>query len=291
MEDGTCLPTTRPSAVQCAVPRFPPAVLQLDASKCPPSDSHHSRAPMTTDEHDEAGSNATSATAKGAKTAEKHRRKRRKELNDGERDMAERHAAVRNRIADDTAAVLGAFAVEHPIESPPSAAASTDKAHNIEAPMSLLDRHRGVVHHMAVAGGAPPSTAGAATVVSTTAAGSIDFPIECTRLRHAGLKARVELRAGAQYHPSDLLNRVVTLAAPQRACLVDIAGVGSVAVPAGARFVCSDVALASTALTSLGEKFDLIVADPPWHNKSAARGSKYALPLFCQFAPRTMFGG
>lgn len=289
---GTCLPTTITllSAVQCAVPRFPPAVIQLHASECPPPHSRPSTA--RTDVHHDAGSDATSGTAasKAAKTAEKHRRKRRKELNDGERDMAKRHAAVRNRITDDTAAVVSAFTVADPTELLASATASKDEAQHMEVPMSFLDRHRGVLHSTSVAGGACPSTTTSSTVVSTTATGSFDFPIECTRLRHAGLKARVGLRAGAQYHASDLLNRVVTLAAPQRACLVDIVGVGSVAVPAGARFVCSDVALSSSALTSLGEKFDLIVADPPWHNKSAARGSKYALPLSCVFLPCTMFG-
>ncbi|XP_065185508.1 uncharacterized protein LOC135816069 [Sycon ciliatum] len=63
-----------------------------------------------------------------------------------------------------------------------------------------------------------------------------------------------------------------------RACLVDIK-LGKFILPAHSSFVMSDVSSIDTLL-STGSQYDVIVMDPPWENKSAARSHRYStLPV------------
>lgn len=180
-------------------------------------------------------------------SAKRRAKRRRTELNGGEKEMAERHAHVRARIETDTAVMLNQFR-----ESAPR-----------------VDRQSFAIPHTPDSMDAAPAAPVIAAEKTVTA---IDFPGLCTKMRHLpGLDSVHVCTLGARspVRSTDLINRLVVTSSPQ---VLAVDGAGSVVIPRSSRFVCSDIVAAPALLKNLKETFDLIVADPPWQNKSVGRG-------------------
>mmetsp|Transcript_14271 Transcript_14271/g.36821 ORF Transcript_14271/g.36821 Transcript_14271/m.36821 type:complete len:484 (-) Transcript_14271:1738-3189(-) len=237
----------------CAVPVSPP----------PPFTATDTEAPSASDRTTAATATAAAAAvactptaaAGGGGTGRKAKR-RRTEPNQGEKEMAARHDRLRGVIAAEISAALsGLVGRGTPPPAPVAAAASTSTTIR---PFSVAPTEAG--------GGFPRSS-------------SFSFAAACTDARRQPFAAPLTLRdddRGSDPRPvlqgTDIINRVVGAADPSRGCAFDVAGVGTVVLPPHARFVCSDVVAARAGLRTLGDPFDLIVVDPPWQNKSVARG-------------------
>eukprot|EP00038_Savillea_parva_P026177 m.51961 g.51961 ORF g.51961 m.51961 type:complete len:493 (-) comp7346_c0_seq1:58-1536(-) len=243
----------------CVVPVYPtPHLLRRTVGTCTTT---------TTARPDKAhmdGMNTPDSQHAGPTVPRRRRNKRaRTELNQGERDMAERHARIRDRIAADTTTVLSAVrtevapAADTPSPMPSSSLQSSSSCSN--------DGMRLATHVVA---------ASASKVAVCETFSRTPFPDECTKRKHEPYRSPLYLSHDSTVTVSDLCNRLVCAHASDKRQAIDVsvADVGRIVLPPGARFICSDVASARTGLKSLDETFDLIVVDPPWENKSVRRG-------------------
>eukprot|EP00041_Stephanoeca_diplocostata_P013170 m.228094 g.228094 ORF g.228094 m.228094 type:complete len:536 (+) comp19250_c1_seq20:124-1731(+) len=194
----------------------------------------------------------------------RRRRARKSELSDDERVMLKRHCEIRDVVVTSAQALL----LDCPLQELLSRPQVSDEKQDGEVEVRV-----------------------------------VDFPAICRQSKTAGIRKPFLLtstvRTPVDVSPDALVNALVTcgnsgpsssiqsnqddtardvsqhnMAEQESPCVyINVEG-AKYAIPKHSRFLCSDISTCSTLFRQelRGETFDLIVMDPPWQNKSVARG-------------------